>query len=989
MLNFILTFFAILLFVTDCSAERYATPVYGEAISIGVPIVPSSVKVLCNGTAVNDTLFTTTADGKVILLAQVECDSVDVIYTPLSEFLPARSRHRLLWGTRTIAQSGQSVQTADNSPTMSFRTNGSLLRGIRITNTGDVSSTSSLHFEAEGDLAGDVHITALLSDESSPIQPEGRSLELSELDKVLIEAESPHLSASFGDIDLSLAGGSFLQLDRRIQGIQGKVNYDVFSMSAFGSLLRGQFNSIEFSASEGNQGPYPLWGAQSERDIVIVAGTEKVWLNGEILRRGEDADYIMDYNLAQITFTNNRSLNNSDRIVVDFQYLSDNYARSFFGGAVSAKLSEKIAFQLGATSQKDDEQNPIAALSDTAMQILQECGDSIPDTLSAPKSLQIANAAMSISAQKYALTAEYAFSSNDENLYSSLDDGDNLGDAATVSGTLTVAQPVKLFAAGRYISASFETPGRIDPAEFNREWNISTTSDGSEDVILQCGSSITLAYGSISFWLGQRKLGAEKSQRANTFAQIYLDNWNAKLAINDAKSSQSERTTGTLSLIRKQNYGLSLMENIVSAERYLGQEADTIYIGIVHGDEILLSGLRFGVNGAISGYMVRRNAGWNDFSRTMEFGGSITGKFGKLSYTRHIFTAKDTAAGESQKSDLISLRTNVVIGKTSAAATYQVSKSQSELLNKIYTYVGEGEGSYVWDEELEEYVPDVNGDYVLEYQPTGEFRPVIRSDGSFSLSAQMNFIPYGASAAIDISFRSENQRDGWRSYYLSPSRMFYDDSLTSGTVSATARINFLRKSPLGIQWMSTYRKSAYRNYSSGAELSANRSHTLSIVGPLPLAITADVDFGYETDDAMRQTLDHWVDARQLSLSLALSRRFGRWLRTTASSKIADITDQGTTPQTDANLWTISIDATATFGKITIRSHAQRAMLSSESSYLPYELSAGWDVGENFEWNSSISYRAGAKTELSLIYRGERKASANTKHTAEARVRLLF
>ena len=44
-----------------------------------------------------------------------------------------------------------------------------------------------------GDLTNDVNVTAALTDESSPIQPEGNTKTLQEFDKVFMTIKSPHI----------------------------------------------------------------------------------------------------------------------------------------------------------------------------------------------------------------------------------------------------------------------------------------------------------------------------------------------------------------------------------------------------------------------------------------------------------------------------------------------------------------------------------------------------------------------------------------------------------------------------------------------------------------------------------------------------------------------------------------------------------------------------------------------------------------------------
>ncbi len=459
--------------------------------------------------------------------------------------------------------------------------------------------------------------------------------------------------------------------------------------------------------------------------------------------------------------------------------------------------------------------------------------------------------------------------------------------------------------------------------------------------------------------------------------------------MNEAKTSKNDRFSGNVSISRSTKALLSKIQTDIWGERFLGIAADTLLIKLSQQSEFSTKIAKFTINGGLSDYQIRRTDAWQNFSRTAEIGGAISGTFGIVSYTRRFFFALDSAAGNDQISDLISARCAKSIAKTSVTATYQLSRSQTETMQKIYTFVGDGEGNYSWNEEIGEFYPDADGDYILEYEPTGEFQPVIRSDGAFALSAPVDFVPYGASISLEASFHSENRNDATSSYYLSPFRMFSDDSLTYGYFLATARAVFLRKLRTNAQLTSSLRKTANHNYSSGAEFFEKVSNTLELNGELPFSITANGIVGLEQTQSLRPTLASWIDASKLSSCLALTGKPISWLRTTLAGEVATISDKGTIPRTEAHQFSMSLDWTIILSKFSFRSHAKYISLLSDAPMLPYELSQGWSIGGNYEWNSTLSYRLGSQTECSFIYRGDKRPSIDAKHTAELRVRLIF
>ncbi len=267
-----------------------------------------------------------------------------------------------------------------------FQKSGTLVRGFTVGSNQDLSLNSGFRMQLNGALSKEIMVTAALTDENSPIQPEGTTQTLREVDKVFVNLKTRNFDATLGDFDLDVGqkdGGEFSRFFRKLQGANGSASFQNLTAASVdanasftAATARGKYTTNYFQGSDGNQGPYRLSGQNGQQQILVLAGTERVYLDGQPMKRGELNDYTIEYGNGDVTFTSKRLITNASRITVDFEYSDQQYTRNLVASSVGGSaLNGKLRITAVAAQEADDPDAPIDfSLDDASRNILRTSG---------------------------------------------------------------------------------------------------------------------------------------------------------------------------------------------------------------------------------------------------------------------------------------------------------------------------------------------------------------------------------------------------------------------------------------------------------------------------------------------------------------------------------------------------------------------------------------------------------------------------------------
>ena len=328
-----------------------------------------------------------------------------------------------------LADGLQRSPMVSDSQTSQLEVSGSQTFGISAGSGRDITPNQELRVNVEGNVSENINILALLSDQDLPIQPEGTTENIQDIDQKLVRITHPNMRGTLGDFEGSLGASEFIFFPRALEGvhIEGDFKWGKFHLIP-SAIPKGQSTSLVLRGEEGRS-EYRL--TVDGQYVIVKAGSEIVWLNGERMRRGENNDYIIrEYGDPIVEFNSKHLITSNDTIRIDFEYIPEEraYQQNLYGlSSVFTLPGERIS--LGASYAVEADLNQpeqaLIQLRDTDLEALrQHILDPEEDgsLLTAPQKHTVWGIESRVNiTEKAWVQGELAYSNLDKNTYSTID----------------------------------------------------------------------------------------------------------------------------------------------------------------------------------------------------------------------------------------------------------------------------------------------------------------------------------------------------------------------------------------------------------------------------------------------------------------------------------------------------------------------------------------------------------------------------------------
>ena len=306
---------------------------------------------------------------------------------------------------------------------------GSQTFGISVGSGRGVTPNQELRVNVEGKASDKIGVLAMLSDQDLPIQPEGTTENIQDIDQKLIRITHPNMRGTLGDFEGSLGPSEFIFFPRALEGVQVEGDFKWVNFRLIPSAIpKGQSTSLVLRGEEGRS-EYRL--TVDGQYVIVKAGSEIVWLNGERMRRGENNDYVIrEYGDPIVEFNSKHLITSNDVIRIDFEYIPEEraYQQNLYGlSSIFTLPGEQLSFGASYAVETDlsqPEQSLIVFADEDLEALRQNILDPDGDgsLLTAPQKHSVwgLESRLNLTEQAW-IEGEVAYSAVDKNTYSTAD----------------------------------------------------------------------------------------------------------------------------------------------------------------------------------------------------------------------------------------------------------------------------------------------------------------------------------------------------------------------------------------------------------------------------------------------------------------------------------------------------------------------------------------------------------------------------------------
>ena len=989
--------------------------------------------------------------------------------------------------------------SGDKPFSSNLQISGSKSFSFDLGNVESFSLSQGLNLTLSGNLTKEVKVLALISDQGRGGTPDGTTKRLEELDKVLMQVNSPNFNGYLGDQYLSFDGNLSGRYDKKLEGVSAEGKFNENSVSISYASSKGKYFLNSFTGVEGKQGPYYLKGENGQRGIQILPGTEKVYLDGNLLSRGSENDYTIDYSRGVLNFSSSRLVTSDSRIKVEFEYSDQNYERSFYDTKGEWRfLDGKMKLKGLFIDERDDKNNPLSfAFSSQDKEILKNSGEDQTKALkdgaqfvgSGKGDYNLLTDSSGSSYYQYAgkdsgsyqvnfswvgssqgsyiytgagifryvspgkgdylpvvflplpsshsvvdldmvldilpgLSSEigWGLSKKDLNLFSSTGNQDNSGNAFLFK-TGFEKQDLELFGHNlaklkfeglyRNLGENFSPFGRTDEIEKDRVWGLFDDSQKGTEKVMRFKSFFAPVENlSLDMDLGSLDKGDFFQSKRKGFGITLrpFKSIEAKASSENIKSSQKGVTSTQTGAWQRRNLSLAHHWKKLSTQFSWNsekQELNTAYSLLPNRKYDELTGslrLESGSLWSLSTQLVfhdekRKNVSWEKEydSYTWQNQVSLRNYKEVLSTDlEYIYRARNIKTGLKERGNVGALKLDYNPKSQSLVLNlyYSVNQLGAEKSVDNYIDVGSGRGQYRY--ENGEYIPDPEGNYILQKEMLDEYVPGKQLDKSFrAIFYPGKLFPKSKPLKqfyTDTFVRFSNLVSvpvSWAGFILNP----FDKGGADGTLlrdfSLKQDFYFFTSSPfnLRLRWASDDRENNLLIYGKDQDKRTSQSALLRYrVSPKNI-----LESEFSKEKRERQNIAfNLLSIDGKSVRIDFTRREKNSLEMTLSSKLLR-EDEGESGL-KVNLFELTPKVSfSLIGQGRLHSEISwiRVNFSPAGRILPWEMAEGKKSGNNFAWVLSFDYKLNQALSATFNYSGLKEPIRGTRHNGKFEVKAYF